>query len=270
MTVIARNRLFIVSRVFSFIVYIITTGIFLYYYFNNAICAPGVIFEQKFFLLQHNFLSVIFSIFVFLLYTLITQFFVFHNFARTRATEVLFFGTFLLGCMSEIFRALLPITGLASPFSTMYLVLGKSVIFGRILCPLSLLFIALMSEPEQRLNEERNLTVILFASMIFCTLIPVNATAITKYCTFKWGYYDFVIIFRVLVCVAAAVSLFVNAKKNDFDDAKKMAVGFAVMSAGYLILCRTDNYARLILGTVLLSAGTYKYLANLHKKYLWA
>lgn len=269
MTVITRNRLFILSRIFSFCIYFFCLGIFLYYYFNNSIFEPEVFSKQTFFLIKHNFTAVILSIIMFFIYTLTTQFFIFNNFAKTRATEVLFFSTFLLGCLSELFRLLLPIDGLASSFSTMYIVLGKAVIFGRILCPLSLLFVTLMSEPEQRLNEERNLTVILFISMIFCNFIPVNATVITKCCTFKWGFYSFIVLFRILVIFAASVSLFLNAKDNDFDNAKRMAASFAIMSTGYLVLCRTDNYAALAAGTILLFSGTYNYLKSLHKKYLW-
>ena len=269
MTVITRNRLFLLSRILSFCVYITNIGFFIYSFINKSFCAPCEVSGSGFILFRYSFCAVIISIFVFLFYTLITQFFVFDNFARTRATEVLFFSTFLLGCLSETFRFFLPIQGLASSFSIMYIVLGQAIIFGRILCPLSLLFIALMSEPEQRLNEERNLTVIIFVAMIFCSRIPVNSTVITKFCIFKWGYSSFITMFRILVISIAALSLFINTDKADFSEANRMSLGFTIMSLGYLILCETDNFAKLTAGTVFLAAGTYQYLLNLHKKYLW-
>ena len=269
MTIITRNRLFLISRILSFCVYITNIGAFIFSYINKSISAPLAIFEPKFFLFKYSFAAVLISIFVFLCYTLVTQFFVFDNFVRTRATEILFFSTFLLGCLSETFRLFLPITGLASSFSIMYIVLGKTIIFGRLLCPLSLLFITLMSEPEQRMNEERNLTVIILVSMIFCSRIPINSTIVTKFCTFKWGYSSFITMFRLLVTAIASISIFIHAFKTDFSDAKKMATGFTLMSLGYLILCATDNFAKLTAGTALLVFGTYQYLVNLHKKYLW-
>ena len=124
------------------------------------------------------------SIFVFLFYTLAAQFFVYQNFVRTRATEILFFSTFLLSCISEILRLFVPIDGLASNYSAMYLLIGQGILFGRILAPLSFLFIALMSGNEQRINEEKNLTVIIFTAMFFSSIIPINSAIITKFFTF--------------------------------------------------------------------------------------
>lgn len=277
MTVIVRNRIFIISRCFSFLVYVLTTTAFIYFLYKDAILQPTI---QNFnanstIFFRYSYKSVLISIFVFHFYTLVTQIFLYRNFVRTRATEILFFATFLLGCLTESLRCFVPIQYLASNYSEMYILIGKGILFGRILAPLSLLFIALLSEVEQRSKEERNLILIIFTAMFFSFIIPINSTVITKYCTFKWGYSAFLEIFRNIVVFFACLSIFLKNSISFFDktdsmsDSKKMSLGFLALSIGYLIACYVKNWEMLFIGTILLFIGTHFYLTNLHKKYMW-
>ena len=268
MTVITRNRIFILARTLSFLVYALSIAIFLHYFSTGLIVQPDSE-KIKPFIFQYRYNAVLISIFVFLFYTLAAQFFVYQNFVRTRATEILFFSTFLLSCISEILRLFVPIDGLASNYSAMYLLIGQGILFGRILAPLSFLFIALMSGNEQRINEEKNLTVIIFTAMFFSSIIPINSAIITKFFTFQWGYSLFIDFFRMTVVFIACFSMFLKSSKADSLEDLKIASGFAAMQAGYLILCNADSYELLSAGSLLLFAGTYIYIELLHKKYLW-
>lgn len=223
----------------------------------------------KSFFLRYNFVAVIISIYTFMISTIITSIYIYRNFKKTRATEIFFFCAFLAGCFSEISRLLIPINGLWTTISPLELCIGQAVVLGRILCPLSFIFIALMSEPEQRLNEERHIVIIFITSLFFAAIIPINTAGVTDLCLLRWGYDKILTAFRVLAFVLSGISMYISNLHQNTDKTKRITIGYTILIVGYFILCHTRNYVMLLLGMFCFCYGVYFYLSNLHRKYLW-
>lgn len=270
MTLAFRNRLLLLERfIFIFFSIIITLLFFIYYFKNEIIPPPAKITHIRPFFLRYQFNAVIVSIFVFMISVIVISIYIYRHFIKTRATEIFFFCAFLGGCFTESTRMLFPINGLWQSFSPLVICIGQTVVLGRILCPLSFLFIALLSEPGQRLNEERNIVLIVMVSMVFGAIIPINSAEITGLCILKWGYARFLTIFRVVTFMLAGISMYITNKNQDISQTKQITAGYAAMITGYVILCHTDTYLKLMLGIIFFTGGSYTYLANLHRKYLW-
>ncbi|QTQ15732.1 hypothetical protein [Treponema parvum] len=262
--------MFLLLRLASIISCVALTVVFFLFNFKgNILLPPERQGSSGLFLLKYEFYAVIASVFVFMLYTVITQIFVYSNFAKTKTIEILFFSAFLIGCLTESARLIIPLNGSWAFTSPLVLFAGRVIVLGRMLCPLSFLFIALMSDPEQRLNEERNMTMIFFTSMVCCAIIPINSVQVTHLCTIKWGYRTFLFIFRLSVFLLSGVSILAAGIQQGSERIRQTAAGYATLVTGYFILCNTDNYLKLFAGTLLMASGTYLYLSNLHRKYLW-
>ena len=71
----------------------------------------------------------------------------------------------------------------------------------------------------------------------------------------------------MLTCVVSAISLFYTNRKNEYKQI--MTIGFILLCIGYTLLFYCYNIATLVSGMILLGCGTYIYLNEVHKHYLW-
>lgn len=242
------------------LVYTISSGIFTF---------PENTQQKIFFQFTSNkytFISAVISIFIFMLYvSTITICFVI-LFEKTHSTEIIFFSMFLIACLFESFRILIPFMNLWNSFSLIATISGRAVIFGRMLAPISLLASVVASSSEQRQNVERNIAILVILSLISTWFLPLDSTHPSVTCIFPCGSIVFSSV-RVLIIATVATSQILNT--ISFGMGMQYAVSLIVLSVGYLVLCITFSIFTLVFGTLLLSSGSALYLKNLHAQYLW-
>ena len=111
MTIKTRNRLIIFFSIFSLILLLGMSSLFVISLISNKF-VPATehtyTLFQNFFLTKFNFLTVVISIFVFLMYVSVSFLYINFEFEKTQSTEIIYFSLFLIGCLTESFRLFIP------------------------------------------------------------------------------------------------------------------------------------------------------------------
>ena len=218
---------------------------------------------------QYNMIAMLVSIAIMMLYVPITLFLLVRYFENTQSTEVIFFSCALIGFLCEGARFMIPLFGLWQSYSQLLFFIGRIVLNGRILVPLSFFAAATMSETEQRQDVERNVTVLLGLSIVIALTMPLNTAQITTTGMIVTGFARVFTIIRILICLVTLFSFYVNARRHDSPELKSITVFSAVLMIGYGCLLIADNFLFMGIGTVALAIGTAYFLKKLHALYMW-
>ena len=188
---------------------------------------------------------------------------------KTKATEIGYFIACLVGISCETARMFVMGMRLWQTFSDVLLMLGRIILFGRVLTTLSFVFASVLSETSQRQDNARNMAILFSVSVLVAMTTPLNTARILSTGMVTVGFPD---MFRLLTATMAATSIaaFVyKAKKHDRKEFITLAIVTAVLFTGYATLTSSDCYATLILGAVLFCAGIFRYIRTIHALYLW-
>lgn len=270
MTIKTRNRLIIFFSIFSLILLLGMSSLFVIsLLLNKFVPATENIytFLQNFFLTKFNFLTVVISIFVFLMYVFVSFLYINFEFEKTQSTEIIYFSLFLIGCLTESFRLFIPCLNLWNSYSQYVALCSRIILFGRLLVPFSLVFMAICNTVEYRQDVERNILILIISAAIVATLLPLNSNNIVPLCHVEYGYEKFFLIIWFLLAFVTFISLIRNDKIS--NSKTKMPLGYVLFASGYIILNHTMNYILLLIGSISIVLGTLIYLKELHKQYLW-
>lgn len=269
MTIRFRNRMTLVFFIISVSCLMLGTFFTLFQYFSNNLVLPEVYTKglSDNFLLRYSPLFTFIGIFLMLVYICITTLIIYHSFEKTQAPDIVFFLIFLIACLFDTSRVLVPILHLSGTFSQFLLKAGNFHLFARLLAPLALMGNTVMSTEDFRQNTDRNSIILIITSMFFAEIIPLNTAVILPNFCISYGYVKAIRGFSLLVCLVSAVSLFNTNRKNEYKQI--MTLGFILLCIGYSLIFYCYNILSLVSGTLLLGTGTYLYLNEVHKHYLW-
>ena len=224
------------------------------------------------FLLRYDFWATVFSAFFFLLYTIITLFLIFFRFEKTQSPEIFYFCGFLISCLLEGARILIPFFGLWQTYSSTLLFIGRLILFGKFLAPMSILFTTLFSNSDQQQDAEKHFVVTIIAGAIISILLPLNTSRISSVNTVCWGFPKMFFALRATIFAVAIFSAFVKifAKSNLASSRilTRQAFSISFLSLGYALLASADNYLLLVVGIFLLFIPTVCFLRDTHRLYI--
>ena len=272
MTLSSRNKLFLLFCALMLAVAFSLFSLYIYAWFSNNIVIPPHIetgIKSKLSLISYRYPAVVLSIAALSLIAPAGVFLIYRSFEKTQAPEVFYFAVFFCGCAFEGLRLLIPAFRLWQSFSLLFLMIGKSIFFLRIFCPLCFFASALTSIRDQQMHLERNLIVIVAVAIIFAAVVPLNTAVTTGRLIIPWGYSILFILVRICIFIVTALTLFFTAIQHDNKDMIRSVHGYIMLAAGYVLLINTDNYAMLAAGLLLTGAGTYEYLTKTHHIYMW-
>lgn len=256
---------------FIFSISCLMLGIFftLYQFLSHGIVLPEVYTPSASsnFFLKYNPVCVFAGIFVMLAYVCLTTMIIYHSFEKTQAPDMVFFLIFLFACLCDTSRLLVPVCRLSGTFSLFLLRIGDLHLFARLLAPLALMGATAMSSDEFRQSTDRNSIILIIIAMFFAEIIPLNTAVILPNYCISYGYVKGIRSFSLLTSLVSAISLFVINNKNEYKQI--MTLGFLLLSTGYSLIFYCYNIAALATGIILLGLGTYFYLNEVHKHYLW-
>lgn len=274
MTLKTRNNFIKIFLIASLVISICTLLIFIISFYKNTILTPPDLripsFLKSISFAKNSFLATMISFAVLILYVPICFYLLIRFFENTQTTEIIFFTGFLIACLAEIARFVTICLGLWVSFSNSLVFAGNIVLFGRTLAPLSFLCAALLSETSQRQDIERNYIIMIAVAVVFAAVIPMNTAKIASTGLVTEGFMNLVNILRLLILLTTLASFFIHGFKKNNAEYKQLAVASCILILGYSLLVSCDSFLFLILGTLALAAGTFRYLKFLHKMYMWS
>lgn len=270
MTIKVRNRLNLTIFILS-LIFLIFAFVFIgYQHIYTNFSLPEVYLTNQTssnFLFGYNPYVVILSILFELFYAVLVLFLVRRNFFKTQSSIVLFFITYLTGCVFDSFRILIPLFHISGTFSQALLIIGDTSLFGRLLSTFSLMMIALFTLDDQPVQTDRNLLLLIVFSLFVAAIIPMNTAKILPTFNVSYGYSHIVFILIIIVEVLSVFTVFITNYRN--ESSQLQTLGFALLIAGYMLLIYTTNLFMLIIAYILLGVGTGIYMFQLHNNYLW-
>ncbi len=274
MTLKNRNRVYFIASLLTTVLVAYYAGIFLYAAFRGQIIPPQnpvrlVPHISEHILFRYEFPASIASVFIFIIYVPIISLVIARGFGNTQALELVYFGGFVIACMAEGIRLLLPLFGLWQSYSILLVLTGRIIIGGRLLAFTSFLFATLFNETNQRQNAEQNFSIMLLVSFFIGVIMPLETTQTSSACTVIWGYGTLFLVIRLCLFILTEVTLIINAITKSNKELIKTAIAYPFLMAGYSILGITDNFIMLGSGAVFLLIGTVLYLKSIHSIYMW-
>ena len=219
------------------------------------------------FLLRYNPICVFSGIFIMMIYICVTTFIIYHSFEKTQAPDIVFFLLFLVACLCDTSRLLVPLFKISGSFSLFMLKIGNIHLFARLLAPLALMGNTVMVTDDFRQSTDRNCIILIIISMFFAEMIPLNNAVVLPNFCISYGYKKAILWFCFLTSAVSAIALFQTNKKNEYKQI--MTLGFIILCIGYTLIFYCYNIVSLAAGFFFLGGGTYLYLNEVHKHYLW-
>ena len=274
MTLVSRNRIFLSLFILAVIFIIATSAVFILAFTKGTILFPETI--QRLFsvpalpLLTPNMFAAILAATVLLVYAAMILGISLVNFEKTRSMEIIFLAIFALGCLFEGIRIWLPVFNFWANHSPLYVLIGKLLFFGRALSVVSLLALALISlELENKQNIEMNLVVVTAVATLLARLTSIESLIIPSNCSIRFGYEKMFLTVTAVTFLVGFLSMLYQSNNRGSPEYTRVAVGFILLSFGYLLLTQADAILPFALGTILLVTGSIIFLVNLHRFYTW-
>jgi MFS family permease len=196
--------------------------------------------------------------------------FIYANFEKTQSQECVYGIAFLLACLAEAGRLLIPVFGLWTVQSSLFITISRFVFFGRLLAPMSFLICSLTSVGTKQYQESGKYFIMLVAfAGVFAFVIPVNSLHLTANCDVVFGFSRIIFIYQVILFVITLAAFAAFGKTQEKKDTLMLALGYLLFFSGYRILMFADSVFFVVLGASLFIAGMDIFLGRLHKIYMW-
>ena len=274
MTLKARNRILILFFILAALDTALNAGLFIRSIMEGTLSFPPDVKRQiqildRLDLLGYEPLAVCIAALAFNAYALIATLIVYLSFEKTQALETIYFLGFLTSCLAESARLFIPVYALAQTAPASLATVTRIVIGGRVLAPLSFLFAELFSDTESRLFVERNLVIMLLASIFMGMLMPLDTGEYASIFTYRWGLQEIFHLSRILIVAATLLAIICKIAANYSMETIHAGIGYLISITGYFILCNSDTYIPAAIGTLALFIGTIYYLRSMHQIYRW-
>ena len=269
MTIRLRNRLTLSFFILAITCLFIAVFFTCFQFFSKTLVIPDFFSKglSDSFLFKFRPWIVFTGIFLMMAYTCVTSLIILHAFEKTQATDITFFLLFLLACLCDTSRIIVPLLNLSGNYSQLLLKVGNVQLFARLFAPLALMANTILSSEEFRQHTDRICIILIIVAIFFAEFIPLNTAVILPNFCISYGYVKSIRIFTFSISLMSTFFLFLNNRKNEYKQI--MTFGFLMIYLGYSLLSYSFNIANLVIGTVLLGLGTTFYLNEVHKHYLW-
>ena len=269
MTIKTRNRLNLTLFVISICVFIFDAAFFVLKILKNDFDFSSFANYRigNNILTRYNPYVPISAIFLQILYVICTSFLLFHIFEKTQASEIIYFHLFLVSCLIDSLRVWIPLFNVMDSYSNLLIFCGNSVVFAKILTPLSLFYTIFMSDTDKRQDTEKNVFILFCIAFFFSQIIPLNTAITQPNFSVDYSFKRTIKVASLVIMASCIIMLFVQNYKN--RRSQKTATGYLLLFIGISILFYSTTILRFVTAVASLSAGTALYLKGLHNQYLW-
>ncbi len=274
MTLSNRNGLFVCLTVFSIILIILIVVFNALSFYNGTLelfpeGKSTTPFYSKSFLLRYSPNSVIIACFLLLFYVPFISSVILVYFEKTNLHEISYFGIYLLMCLIEGLRIVVPLFTLWKDNSWIMIIISRLVFFSRVSSSIIMLSIALLNQDSHEHHAKHsNLFILLFISILTC-VIPINSMQILSTCFYPYAYYSSFVFLRIFFIALTVFTYYMISVKYGITEYKKSALYMLMIMTGQFFLQEGDSVLYITTGGFLFYFGTYLYLKNIHHYYLW-
>jgi len=226
-------------------------------------------FSTKGGLLSYSFIATLCSIIFCALCAPILILFIYINFEKTQSQECVYCIAFLLTCLTESTRLLIPVLNLWHTNTSLFIAITRLVFFGRLLAPMSFFVCAITSGNSEYQESGKYFTLLAALAGVFSVLIPVNTLHIRANCSVDFGFSRFVVLFQIILCLITFFSFLFVAKTYSKKESLFLTAGYILFFSGYCVLTFADSFFFAIVGAVCFVVGMRLYLGAIHKIYMW-
>ncbi len=268
MTIRTRNRLNILLFIISTIILFSEIFLLLWQLLTKNLNIQALYSSKStFFLTKYNPYIVLVSLFYQITYVSVSSMILFRSFEKTQASDIVYFCLFLIACLVDSFRLLIPLLNISETYSNLLIFCGNATVFARLMIPLSLLCTTILGTIEQRQEIEKNIFIITLISIFFAQIIPLNTAVTCSNYSVDFAFKRTINLASMIIIAASIIYLFVENKNHLYS--QKTTIGFSLLAIGIYMLFDSTNLLKFTIASVFLSAGTFLYLRQLHNQYLW-
>lgn len=270
MTLKTRNRLTLSFIIFSSLVFLFEIALLIWQSQKGNFQLPEVHFSKTPGtgpLLEFRYSCVVLGICLQNVYICLTSIFILRSFIKTQASEVFYFELFLLACLFDSGRILIPLFHISKTYSASLLIIGNMTLFARILAPLSLFAMILPYEKDLHKNLEQIGLILVITSAFLASIIPLNTAIIEPNFNVAHSYNFTIKIATIVIHIINALTLVLHNIKK--ETSQFTTIGYIFIAAGNLLVFNCFNLLNLILGLFFLCTGTFIFFRTVHKYYLW-
>ena len=270
MTIKFRNRLISLLCILSLVFLLLNTTIFLVKFFTNSL---DLSYFQSFykndmsFLFRYNIVYIFAANFLQIFYVTVTSFFLYRTFEKTQAKDIIFFYLILIAFLVDTFRIWIILFNLTGTFTGLLIFCGNASLFAKLLIPISFLLTVISRDSSEHHEEEKILFIILICAFVLALIIPLNTAKILPTCTVSYAFRKELVNYAILSILLTTIFLFYDNYKKEYS--QLTTVGILLVAMGIYSTINCTNLFLFILSFVFLTVGTFLYLKNLHKQYLW-
>ena len=268
MTIRTRNRLNILLFIISTIFLFSETFLLIWQILTKNLNIQSLYTSKSsFFLTKYNPYIVIASLYYQIMYVSVSSMILFRSFEKTQASDIVYFYLFLVACLVDSFRLLIPLMNISETYSNLLIFCGNATLFARLMIPLSLLCTTILGTVEQRQEIEKNIFIITLISIFFAQTIPLNTAVTCPNYSVDYAFKKTISIASLIIIAASVVYLFKENQNHMYS--QKTTLGFTLLTIGIYMLFEATNFLKFSFASVFLSVGTFFYLKELHNQYLW-
>ena len=218
----------------------------------------------------YNFIAPVIAICFCALSAPILIMFIYRNFEKTQSQECVYSIAFLLSCLAESCRLLIPVFNLWIVHAAFYITIARIIFFGRLLAPLSFLLCALTSVNTKQYQESGKYFIMMTAfAGVFAFVMPINSLHMNAACNVEFGFARILSVFQMILMLITLLGFAFFGKTHKKKDSLLLALGYLLFFTGYSVLTFADSFFLASLGIVFFTAGMKIYLGAIHKIYMW-
>jgi hypothetical protein len=194
---------------------------------------------------------------------------IYHSFEKTNSQEIIFIVFFTLSFSFEGFR-LLCLINQSFPMQAVYLDLSaRFLYFGRLMGTFCLFASGVYAAGLNMKRHSTPLGLFFIAAMFLANTLPVDSGAWDSAGALANGYAAMLTSVEAGIMALSAVSYFIGGHVRSSREYARAGLGIFLVFLGRNTLLNADTIAALVLGALVLSAGSRLVLDQLHKAYLW-
>lgn len=203
------------------------------------------------------------------LYATLALGYILYSFRKTGSTEIYFFAFWVLSVGLEVIR--LGVFGIAQGGGSAYwqIVATKALLFSRYTGYLSLFVSGLYAAGFRNEKIGSTVAVVFALALGLAIAMPIDTGAYAATLELKPGYSSIDIILVLVASVVTVADYLYAAHSTGEASYRMVALGAAAFIAGDQLLSSQWNPFAMVLGFVLLVAGSWLFASRLHAYYLW-
>ncbi len=203
------------------------------------------------------------------LYSALVLGFILYSFRKTVSAEIYFFSFWVLSIGLEALRLL--VFDFASGGGSVYwqIAATKALLFARYAGYLSLFASGLYAAGFRNEKLGTVAAVVLGISFGLATAMPINTGSFAPTLELRAGYVGINSILALAVAIVTVADYLYAAHSTGEGAYRIVAAGAAVLLVGHRLLTTQWNPFAMIVGFVLLVAGSWLFVSRLHAYYLW-